>query len=571
LQRNEIMRNLTVYNRFAMIIAVLTLVFVAVLASQVIVLRNTVIEERRTKVFDLVEAAKKILAAYDEKAKAGKITAEQARQLAFDAIGAMRWGASSDYLGVYGAGSDNAGVTYVHANPKYINVNRWDYKDNQGQLLIRNIVGKARTGGGFLEYQVPKAAGGPELPKLTYAGGYGEGDKLLAIQAGVYTDDIDAVVFERAVWIAAGGLAGLLVAALAAFALGRGPIGPLGAMCGVMDSLAEGDLSVEVPFVAHRNEIGRIARSLAVFKERLIETERLRAERDEAAARAGADRKSAMGRIASEFEQSVGGIVAAAASAAAEMQQSAQSLFAIAKETSRQSTTVAAAAQQTTGNVQTVAEAAEELSTSGQEISGHIARSGSIARSAVAQAGRTNTMVEGLLEATQKIGEVMGLIQNIAGQTNLLALNATIEAARAGEAGRGFAVVASEVKALSTQTAKATEEIADQIQAIRDATGGTAEAIREIGATIGEIDQIATAIAAAVEQQGASTQDIARNVQQAAQGTRGVMQNIADVTQASGQVGTAAELVLGSAGELAKQSERLKREVESFLGTVRAA
>jgi methyl-accepting chemotaxis protein len=571
LQRNEIMRNLTVYNRFAMIIAVLTLVFVAVLASQVIVLRNTVIEERRTKVFDLVEAAKKILAAYDEKAKAGKITAEQARQLAFDAIGAMRWGASSDYLGVYGAGSDNAGVTYVHANPKYIDVNRWDYKDNQGQLLIRNIVGKARTGGGFLEYQVPKAAGGPELPKLTYAGGYGEGDKLLAIQAGVYTDDIDAVVFERAVWIAAGGLAGLLVAALAAFALGRGLIGPLGAMCGVMDSLAEGDLSVEVPFVAHRNEIGRIARSLAVFKERLIETERLRAERDEAAARAGADRKSAMGRIASEFEQSVGGIVAAAASAAAEMQQSAQSLFAIAKETSRQSTTVAAAAQQTTGNVQTVAEAAEELSTSGQEISGHIARSGSIARSAVAQAGRTNTMVEGLLEATQKIGEVMGLIQNIAGQTNLLALNATIEAARAGEAGRGFAVVASEVKALSTQTAKATEEIADQIQAIRDATGGTAEAIREIGATIGEIDQIATAIAAAVEQQGASTQDIARNVQQAAQGTRGVMQNIADVTQASGQVGTAAELVLGSAGELAKQSERLKREVESFLGTVRAA
>ena len=571
MQRNEIMRNLTVYNRFAMIIAVLTLVFVAVLASQVIVLRNTVIEERRTKVFDLVEAAKKILAAYDEKAKAGKITAEQARQLAFDAIGAMRWGASSDYLGVYGAGSDNAGVTYVHANPKYIDVNRWDYKDNQGQLLIRNIVGKARTGGGFLEYQVPKAAGGPELPKLTYAGGYGEGDKLLAIQAGVYTDDIDAVVFERAVWIAAGGLAGLLVAALAAFALGRGLIGPLGAMCGVMDSLAEGDLSVEVPFVAHRNEIGRIARSLAVFKERLIETERLRAERDEAAARAGADRKSAMGRIASEFEQSVGGIVAAAASAAAEMQQSAQSLFAIAKETSRQSTTVAAAAQQTTGNVQTVAEAAEELSTSGQEISGHIARSGSIARSAVAQAGRTNTMVEGLLEATQKIGEVMGLIQNIAGQTNLLALNATIEAARAGEAGRGFAVVASEVKALSTQTAKATEEIADQIQAIRDATGGTAEAIREIGATIGEIDQIATAIAAAVEQQGASTQDIARNVQQAAQGTRGVMQNIADVTQASGQVGTAAELVLGSAGELAKQSERLKREVESFLGTVRAA
>src|SRR5580698_174202 len=278
------MRHLTVYNRFAMIIAVLTVVFVAALAAQVMVLRDTVIEERRTKVFDLVEAAKKILSSYEEKAKAGKMSAEEARQRAFDAIGAMRWGKFADYLGVYGAGSNNAGVTYVHANPKYINVNRWDYKDNQGQLLIQNIVGKARTGGGYLEYQVPKAAGGPELPKLTYAGGYGEGDKLLAIQAGVYTDDIEAVVFDRAIWIGAGGLAGLLIAALAAFALGRGLVRPLAAICGVMDSLAKGDLNVEVPFVERRNEIGHISRSLAVFKDRLIDAERLRAEREAAAA-----------------------------------------------------------------------------------------------------------------------------------------------------------------------------------------------------------------------------------------------------------------------------------------------
>jgi methyl-accepting chemotaxis protein len=565
------MRHLTVYNRFAIIIAVLTVAFVAALAAQVVVLRDTVIEERRTKVFDLVEAAKKILATYEEKAKAGKLSDEEARQLAFDAIGAMRWGKSADYLGIYGAGSTNAGVTYVHANPKYINVNRWDYKDNKGQLLIQNIVGKARTGGGFLEYQVPKATGGPELPKLTYAGGYGEGDKLLAIQAGVYTDDIDAVVFDRAIWIAAGGLAGLLIAGMTAFALGRGLVRPLGAICGVMDGLAKGDLHVEVPFVDHRNEIGRISRSLAVFKDQLKEADHRRAGQEEETARAVAERKKAMNRIASEFEKSVGGIAAASASAATEMQRSAQSLSAIAKETTRQSTTVAAAAEQTTANVQTVAAAAEELSASGQEISRQLAHSASIAQSAVAQAGRTNAMVEGLLEATQKIGEVMGLIQNIAGQTNLLALNATIEAARAGEAGRGFAVVAGEVKALSTQTAKATEEIAEQIQAIRDATGTTAEAIREIGTTIGKIDEIATAIATAVEEQGASTKQIAGSVQQAAEGTQGVMKNITDVTHASGQVGTAAELVLNSAGELARQSERLKQEVESFLGTVRAA
>src|SRR5712691_452186 len=495
------MRHLTVYNRFAMIIAVLTVVFVAALAAQVMVLRYTVIEERRTKVFDLVEAAKKILSNYEEKAKAGKISAEGARQLAFDAIGAMRWGKSADYLGIYGAGSTNAGVTYVHANPKYINVNRWDYKDNQGQLLIQNIVGKARSGGGYLEYQVPKAAGGPELPKLTYAGGYGEGDKLLAIQAGVYTDDIDAVVFERAFWIAAGGLAGLLIAGLAALALGRGLVRPLGAICGVMEGLTKGDLSVEVPFVERRNEIGHISRSLAVFKDRLIDAERLRAEREEATARAVAERKSAMNRIAGEFEKSVGGIVAGAASAATEMQRSAQSLSAIAKETTRQSTTVAAAAQQTTANVQTVAASAEELSTSGQEISRQIAHSASIAQSAVAQADRTNAMVEGLLEATQKIGEVMGLIQNIAAQTNLLALNATIEAARAGVAGKGFAVVASEVKALSNQTSIATDNVAHQVTEIQQAAKIAVTDLHAVATQVVTMLGAANSIAAAVDEQ----------------------------------------------------------------------
>jgi methyl-accepting chemotaxis protein len=338
-----------------------------------------------------------------------------------------------------------------------------------------------------------------------------------------------------------------------------------------MDALAQGDLKVEVPFTANRNEIGSIARVLAVFKERLVEAERLRAEREQQGARAAADRKSGMNQIADAFEQSVGGIVDDAASAASEMQRSAQSLAAIAEQTTRQSTTVAFTAEQTTANVESVAAAAEELSTSGQEIARQIAQSSTIAQSAVTQADRTNTMVEGLQEATQKIGEVMGLIQAIASQTNLLALNATIEAARAGEAGRGFAVVAAEVKALSTQTAQATGEIAGQIQAIRDATGTTVDAIREIGTTIGQIDEIAGTVAKTVEAQGNAIAEITRNVHQAALGTHGVTENIAGVTRASGEVGSAASQVLGSASNLASQSERLKQEVQHFLATVRAA
>jgi methyl-accepting chemotaxis protein len=243
----------------------------------------------------------------------------------------------------------------------------------------------------------------------------------------------------------------------------------------------------------------------------------------------------------------------------------------IAVGTTDQSARVAAAAEQTASNVQTVAASAEQLSSSIQEISRQVTQSSSIAQNAVGQAGRTEAMVGRLVEASQKIGEVMALIQTIAGQTNLLALNATIEAARAGDAGRGFAVVANEVKALSSQTAKATDEITSQIQEIRDATGSTVNAIREIGTTIGQMNEITGSIAAAVEEQGAATNEIARSVQQAALGAQEVMQNITGVREASSKVDAAATLVLNAAAQLTSQSEQLETETGKFLGNIRAA
>jgi methyl-accepting chemotaxis protein len=565
------MRHLSVYQRLAMIIAVLSIAFFAVSAMQIMVLRDAVLDERRTMIHDMVDASVKILSYYDGEAKAGKMEPDRARQMAFSAIGAMRWGEYSDYVGVYGTGNADAGVTYVHSNPKYINVNRWEFKDSRGKLLIQDIVRTARAGGGYVEYFAPRSAGGAELRKLSYVGSFGTGEQRLALQAGVYVDDIDAVVVNRSIWAAIAALCGLLIAGLTAFWLGRGIVVPLAKTCDVMDQMTKGNLAFDVPFVNRKNEIGRIARSLQVFKDHLVETTRLRIEQEQMKLRTAEDRKAVMGRIADEFEHSIGGVIRGTAAAADELQNSASSMSEIAEDTTGQSARVAAAAEQTASNVQAVAASAEELSSSIKEIARQVTQSTSIAQNAVEQATRTETMVEKLVHSTQKIGEVMALIQTIAGQTNLLALNATIEAARAGEAGKGFAVVANEVKALSSQTAKATDEIASQIQAIRDATGSTVDAIREIGTTIGQMNEIAGSIAAAVEEQGAATQEIARSVQQAAQGTQDVMQTIVGVREASGQVDSAATRVLSAAGQLTTQSEQLKNETGKFLGNIRAA
>ncbi len=565
------MRHLTVFQRLATIIAVLSITLLAVSVMQILVLRDAVLEERRTTVHDLVDAATRILGYYDEQAKAGKIEPDRARQMAFSAIGAIRWGQYADYIGIYGTGSADAGVTYVHSNPKYINVNRWDFKDTSGKLLIQDIVRAARAGGGYVEYLAPRSGGGAEQRKLSYVGSFGNGEQMLAIQAGVYVDDIDAVVFWRALWSGAGGLAGLLIAGLIALRLGRGIVTPLEQTCEVMDELTKGNLAFDVPFADQNNEIGRMARALQIFKDHLAESERLRAEQETAKLRASDDRRAVLTRIADDFEQSIGGVIQGTATAANELQSSAIAMSKIVEGTTGQSAKVAAAAEQTATNVQSVSASAEQLSSSIQEIARQVTQSSSIARDAVGQASRTEAMVQRLVDASQKIGEVMALIQTIAGQTNLLALNATIESARAGEAGRGFAVVANEVKALSAQTAKATEDITSQIQAIRDATGSTVEAIRDIGTTIGQMNQITEAIAAAVEEQGAATQEIARSVQQAAQGTQGVMQHIVGVREASGQVGAAAAQVLSAASQLGAQSVQLEGETGKFLGNVRAA
>ena len=298
---------------------------------------------------------------------------------------------------------------------------------------------------------------------------------------------------------------------------------------------------------------------------------RAHADRVEADQKAKQDRDAARRSMASDFERKVGHIVEAVAVAAGQMQGISASMSSSSEETARQATAAASASSQASSSVGTVASATEELTASIGEISKQVTRSADIAEKAAVEARRTNVVVEGLAAGTQKIGEVVTLIQSIASQTNLLALNATIEAARAGEHGRGFAVVASEVKALANQTAKATEEISGQIQSIQSATGEAVAAIQTFVGTIAEINEISGAIASAVDQQSGATREIAGNVQQAATGTSDVRDNIIGVTEAANEAGAAAAKLLEASSGLSSQSEQLKIEVNNFLGSIRAA
>jgi methyl-accepting chemotaxis protein len=298
---------------------------------------------------------------------------------------------------------------------------------------------------------------------------------------------------------------------------------------------------------------------------------RANAERSEAEQRAKLSSDVARRELAAGFERKIGGIVEAVAIAVREMQAMSASMRNSSAEAAQQTAAAASASTQASSNVETVAAATEELTASINNISQQVTRSAEIAGKAAEEARRTNAVVEGLAAGTHKIGEVVTLIQNIASQTNLLALNATIEAARAGEHGKGFAVVASEVKALANQTAKATEEISTQVQGIQNATGDAVTAIQAIGGTIAEIDSISNEIATAVEQQGLATREISGNVQQAADGTRNVNNSILSVSRTSEEAGVAASRLLDAANGLSSQSERLKSEVGSFLGSLNAA
>ncbi len=347
---------------------------------------------------------------------------------------------------------------------------------------------------------------------------------------------------------------------------------PLINLCEIMHDITEEKLDVKIPYTHIGTEIGEIARKVSIFKDHAIKVQELKKEREKnLKSEAEEGRKRIIGKIAEDFNASVKNIAATVTNSSVKIEQTARSMVQSADSNNKYITNLATGSSRASENVNTVASAAEELTVSIQEISHQTTRSMRIASDAASKAGKANDTIVGLSKGAQKIGQVIGLINDIAEQINLLALNATIEAARAGESGKGFAVVASEVKNLAEQTAKATEEISSIVKEIQGETSHTVEFIQDISLTVKEMNEISTNISSSVEQQGASTREIARNIQEVAVHTNDVSKNVTVVSAASLENGSSAEEMLNECSELAKQSKKLNHEVSRFLEMLKAA
>ena len=490
----------------------------------------------------------------------GGVSDADAQKRAMARIGALRYG-NNDYYWI----NDMHPKMVMHPIKPEMNGNDLStFKDPNGKLLFVDFVNTVRKGGsGFVPYEWPKPGFDKPQPKLSYVVGFAPWNWVVG--TGVYIDDLKAQTWastQRSLIIT--GVILLFMLAVSIF-VARSITAPLQRMTAAMNDLAGGNLAVEVPGIGRGDEIGEMAKAVEVFKSNAVARQSLEIEQRAAETRAVASRKSDMNKMADDFEAAVGRIVETVSSASGQLEVSAGTLTATADRAQELTSAVAAASEEASTNVQSVASATEEMASSVTEISRQVQESARMANDAVDQARVTNDRVSELSKAATRIGDVVELINTIAGQTNLLALNATIEAARAGEAGRGFAVVASEVKALAEQTAKATGEIGQQISGIQAATQESVNAIQAISGTIEKLSEISSTIAAAVEEQGAATQEISRNVQQAATGTQQVSSNIGDVQRGASETGSASSQVLAAAQSLSGDSNRLKLEVGRFL------
>ncbi len=557
------LNTLKIGSRLMLIVGAAVVGMVAVGLVGMINLHLSLIADRQTTIRNLVETASSIVAGYHRAAQQGAMSEDEAKARAIEALRTARYG-ENEYFFI----NDFNGTMILHANPDLIGRTLMDVRDSDGVYVFRELTAAARGGGGFVFYRWPRSGQQEPIEKLSYAAAFDSWGWVIA--TGIYIDDVDEAFWSDGLQVGSIIVALLLGVGATTWWIGRGICRPLSAITDGMVRLAGGDKAIDIAGTDGRDEIGDLARALATFRTNAIEMDELRERQEVQARRHELDRRQAMLTLADQLDSSVAAIVQAVSASAGQMQHSAASMSATADATGRQAEIVTAASEEAAANVQTVASATEQLSGSIHEIGRQVQQASEVARDAAAQAERSRTTMDGLARAAHQIGEIVGLISGIAEQTNLLALNATIEAARAGEAGRGFAVVASEVKVLATQTADATGEIIAQIGAVQEATGRSVTEIEEIGRIVSRINETSAMIASAIEQQSAATLAITRNVEQAAQGTERICRSIGGVRDGAVETGRAAGQVLGAAADLSGQAERLRDQVDGFLGRVRA-
>ncbi|MCA1939940.1 MAG: cache domain-containing protein [Caenispirillum bisanense] len=559
------MKNIKIGAKLWLIVAAALMGVIVVVTVALSSLQSSLMEDRRIKTRNLIEAAHTVIGSYVAKAQAGQMTEDEAKARAIEAVGAMRYEDGAEYFFIltYDA------VAAFHPSPKLNGTDMSGLKDAAGKAFVAEMVQVARSAGeGYVGYMWPKTQGAEPSEKLSYVKTIPEWKWFVG--TGIYIDDVSAAFWRQATTF--GIVALLILAAMVALSvfIARSITTPVKALTTDMTQLAGGDKTVAIDGVDRKDEIGDMSRAVLVFKENMIRADQLTAdqERDRAAREARAKR---IEDLTHGFGSDVDQLLEAVGAATTQLKATAQNMSAIGEQTTRQATAVSAASEEASANVQTVASAAEELSSSIAEIGRQVNHSSAISRSAAEEAKRTNGIVQGLAKSAERIGEVVSLINDIADQTNLLALNATIEAARAGDAGKGFAVVANEVKNLAGQVGRATEEISQQIAQVQSETGTAVQAIQTIVRTIEEVNEVASAIAAAVEQQNAATHEISRNVQEAAAGSQEVSRNIVGVTEAANETGSAAGQVLSATQQMSDQANRLNGLVNRFLSDVRAA
>ena len=557
--------NLKIAVRLSIILIAATLGTVTVGIIGLIEVRDNMMLERRERLEQLADLTSDMIRYQIGMAERGERSIEEAQTTAFAELQSLRYG-GGDYFFVF----DDTATMLMHPNESLIGQDLSGLTDANGVRPIAEMaeVGR-RDGSGYVAYLWPRAGGDEPLPKLSYVLTLPEWGWIIG--TGIYVDDVDEAFWAGALKM--GGIVlGLLaiVVSISAF-VARGISQPLAAITENMRRLAGGTTDIRIAFANQKDELGDLARALTTFRDQALESSRLRAEQEASKKRADEERRQAMLALADNFESSIAAVVEVVSTSASGMERSAEAMERTAEETGNRAQSVAGGSEDAFANVQTVAAATNELSAAIADIGRQAGHANEVAQRATTEATRTQTSVNGLATAAQKIGEIVEMITSIAEQTNLLALNATIEAARAGEAGRGFAVVASEVKSLANQTAKATEEITDQIAGIQAATDESVAAMDSIGRIISEINDDSAAIAGAVDQQQAATQEIGRNVDQAANGTQQVTTNIAAVRDGAVATGKTAAEVLRAARSLTEQAGILRREMEAFLTRVRAA